>query len=62
MTGLSKKFTTIVNEAENYRNLKESVKMLKIQRSHIERNKLIEDGQRMEIDKIIKQNRRLIIT
>ena len=39
-----KYFTTIIDEGRNYRELKESVKMMESQRSEIERNKLIEDG------------------
>ena len=35
-------FTTIIDEQRNYRELKESIKMMKSQRSEIERNKLIE--------------------
>ena len=34
--------------------------MMKSQRSNIERNKLIEDGKRIGIDEIIKQNERII--
>ena len=37
-------FTTIINEERNYRELKEGLRMMKSQRSNIERNKLIEDG------------------
>ena len=36
-----------------------SIEMMKIQRSGIEENKLIEDGKRISIDKIIKQNERI---
>ena len=38
-------FKTIINDERNYRELKESIRMMKIQRSDIERNKLIEDGE-----------------
>ena len=34
-------FTTTMNEERNYRELKESIRMMKSQRSDIERNKLI---------------------
>ena len=33
--------------------------MMKSQRSNIDRDKLIKDGIRMEIDEIIKQNKRI---
>ena len=33
-------FTTIINEEKNYRELKESIRMIKSQRRDIERNKL----------------------
>ena len=33
--------------------------MIKSQRSNIDRDKLIKDGIRMEIDEIIKQNKRI---
>ena len=36
-----------------------SIEMMKSQRSGIEENKLIEDGKRISIDKIIKQNERI---
>ena len=43
--------TTIINEERNYRELKESIikesiRMMKSQRSDIERNKLIENGKK----------------
>ena len=38
-------FKTIINDKRNYCELKESIRMMKIQRSDIERNKLIEDGE-----------------
>ena len=34
-------FTTIINEEKNYCKLKESIRMMKNQRSDVERNKLI---------------------
>ena len=52
-------FTTITNEERNYRELKESIRIMKSQRSNIERNKLIENGKRMGIDKIIRQTERI---
>ena len=47
-------FTTIINEESNYRELKGSVRMMKSQRNDIEKNKLIEDGKRIDIDEIIR--------
>ena len=52
-------FTTITNEERNCRKSKGSSRMIKSQRSNIDRDKLIKDGIRMEIDEIIKQNKRI---
>ena len=49
-------FASIINKERNYCELKQSIRMMKSQRSNIERNKLIEDGKRIGIDEIIKQN------
>ena len=49
-------FTTIINEKRNCRELKEVIRIMKSQSSGIERSKLIEDGQRIGIDEIIRQN------
>ena len=46
----------IINKEKNYFELKESIRMMKSQRRNIERNKLVEDGKRIVIDEIIKQN------
>ena len=51
-----KVFTTIINKERSYRELKKSIRMTKSQRSDIVRNKLIEDGERIDVDKIIRQN------
>ena len=48
-----------VKEGKNYRDVKESNRMMKSQRSNIEREKLKEVGKRMRIDKIIKQNAKI---
>ena len=48
--------TTIINEEKNYRELKESIGMIKTQGSDTERNNLIEEGKRKGIDNIITQN------
>ena len=49
-------FTTIINKERSYRELKKSIRMTKSQRSDTVRNKLIEDGERIDVDKIIRQN------
>ena len=51
-----KDFATIINEGKNYRELKESISMIKTQRSDTEKSNLIDEGKRKDIDKIIKQN------
>ena len=51
-----KLFSTIIRTERTYREPKESISMMKSQRSVLERDKLIEDGRRISIDKIIKQN------
>ena len=52
-------FTTVINEERNHLELKEGIRMMKSYRSAIERDKLTEDGKRIDIDEIIKQNERL---
>ena len=49
-----KDFTVIVSEKRNYRHLKETIKMMKSQKSKIERGKLTEDG---KIKSINRQNK-----
>ena len=46
-------FTTVINE-ENYRELKECIRIMKSQRSDTENNNLIEEGKRTGIDEIIR--------
>ena len=43
-------FITIINEEKNYRELKESIRMIYNQRSDIEKNYLIEEGEKIGID------------
>ena len=54
-------FTTIINEEGNYRELKEwwNIRMMKSQRSDIKRSKLVEDGKRIGINEINKQNEKI---
>ena len=48
---------TIINEERNYRELKESIKMIKSQRSDTEKINLIEKGKKIGIDKVTKRNK-----
>ena len=48
-----------MNEERNYRELNESIRMIKSQRSDIKRNRLMGDDKRKGIDKIIRQNERI---
>lgn len=47
-----------MDEERNYRELNEIIRIMKSQRIHIERNRLIVDGKIMGFDEIIKQNER----
>ena len=49
-------FMTIINEEINYREVKESLKVMKIPRIDTEKIILIEKGKNIGIDKIIKRN------
>ena len=55
-------FTTIINEERNYRELKQSIRIMKSQRSDIERNKPIEDGKKIGIDEIIRKNEKIKVS
>ena len=46
----------IINEERNYRELKESIRMMKSQRIDTEKNNLIEAGKKIGIDEVIKRN------
>ena len=52
-------FAAIINEERNYLEIKKSIRMIKSQRSDIKRNKLIDDGKRIIIDEISRQNERI---
>ena len=54
-------FTTVINEKRDYRELKGSIKTMKSQKSDLERNKLIEDGKRINIGELLDRMRKLII-
>ena len=44
---------TIINKEKNYREIKESIKMMKTQRNDTEKNYLIEERKRKSIDEVI---------
>ena len=47
-------FTTINNEEKNYLELKESIRMMKTQRSDTEKNNSTEESKRTGIDQVIR--------
>ena len=49
-------FETIINEEKNYRELKESIRMMNSHRSDTEKVSLIEEGKKLGINKVIKRN------
>ena len=49
-------FETIINEEKKYRELKESIRMLNSQKSDSEKVNLIEEGNKIGINKAIKHN------
>ena len=49
-------FMTIIHEERNYRELKESIRMMNSQRSDTEKINLIEEGKKIGIDEVIKRN------
>ena len=46
-------FTTIINEERNYWELKESIRMMKIQKSGTEKNNLIEEDKNWAVMKLL---------
>ena len=46
----------IINDEKSYRELKESIRMMKSQRCDAGKNNFIEEGKRKGIDEIIRQN------
>ena len=46
----------IANEEKNYRELKESIRMMNSQRSDAEKINLIKEGEKIGINKVIKCN------
>ena len=49
-------FMTIINEEKTYRELKERIKMMNIQRSDTEKINPIEEGNKTRINEVIKHN------
>ena len=49
-------FMVIINEEKNYRELKESIRMMNSQRSDSEKINLIEEGKKIGINEVIKCN------
>ena len=49
-------FETIINEEKNYRELKESIRMMNSHRSDTEKVNLIEEGKRIGINEVIEHN------
>ena len=47
---------TILNKEKKYRELKESIRMVKSQRSNVEKICLIEEGKKIGINEVIKRN------
>ena len=45
----------IINEEKNYRELKESIRMMNSQRSDVEKINLIEEGKKIGINEVIKR-------
>ena len=53
-------FMAIINEEKKYQELKESIKMMKSQRSVVEKTNLIEEGKKMGINEVINNNFKVI--
>ena len=49
-------FMMIINEEKNYRELRESIRMMNSQRSDSEKINLIEEGKKIGINEVIKHN------
>ena len=49
-------FMTIIDEEKKYRELKESIRMMSSQRGDVEKNNLIEEGQKISINEVVKGN------
>ena len=49
-------FMTILNEENEYRELKEIIRMMNSQRSDVQKISLIEEGRKIGINEVIKRN------
>ena len=49
-------FATIIDEGKKYRELRESSRMMNSQRSDTEKNNLIEEGKKIDINEVIRRN------
>ena len=49
-------FETIINEEKKYRELRESIRMMRSHRSDAEKVSLIEEGKKIGINEVIKRN------
>ena len=49
-------FTTILNEEKKYQELKESIRMMNIQRIDVKKISLIEEGKRIGINEVINNS------
>ena len=50
-------FTTIIDEEQKYRDLKESIRMMNSQRSDAEKINLIEEGKKIGISEVMQRNK-----
>ena len=50
-------FMTIMNEEKKYGELKESIRMMNSKRSNVEKISLIEEGEKIGINEVIKRNK-----
>ena len=46
----------IINKEKKYRELKESIRKMNSQRSYVEKVSLIEEGEKIDINEVIKHN------
>ena len=49
-------FMTTLDEEKKYRELKESIRVLNSQRSDDEKNYLLEEGKKIDLNEVIKRN------
>ena len=52
------KLILVSNETENYYRLKDGMRTKDIQRGNIEKDRLIQHDKRIEVDEILRQNKR----